>query len=158
MNKSLSLNFAVLSGIGISMLLLALLSVAPIQFLVPAAAQSTANVTTPSSNITGTLSLSIAVAINPITRGSPETLSFTTTDAQSHQAVAGAQITGTVRYPSGFTHAILGITDQSGAYSHTWTIGGHSNPGTFKVNADASATGFSKVSNTTSFEGTTKAG
>jgi hypothetical protein len=87
-----------------------------------------------------------------------ETLRFTTTDAQSHQAIAGAQITGNVIYASGFTHPILGVTDQSGSYSHTWTIGGHSNPGTFKVNADASATGFSKVSNTTSFEVTTRAG
>jgi hypothetical protein len=87
-NRSPSLNYAILSGVGISMLLLVLLSVAPIQFLVPSAAQSTTNVANPTSNTNGTLSLSIAVAINPITRGSTETLRFTTTDTQSHQAVA----------------------------------------------------------------------
>jgi hypothetical protein len=162
MNKSLSLNLAIIAGIGFSMLLIASLNPAPTLFLQSAVGQSTTsatNGTTSASNTTGTLSLTIVPAINPISRGNVQTLKFSTTDTQSHQAIVGAQIAGSVTYGSGMVRPLTGgTTDQSGTYTESWTIGGHSNPGTFGVTAQASAAGYSPVSNTTSFQVTTKGG
>ncbi len=99
------------------------------------------------------LTISIAVAEDPIVRGNVQTITIMVSDQVSKQKVAGALVDVTVTYASGqTTKAFSDNTDNLGQVSFSWRIGGNSAPGTFTVAVDASTSGYEEASTMTSFE------
>lgn len=85
-----------------------------------------------------------------ISRGSTQSMTVIVTDDSG--SVSGASIDVKVVYASGSTTKDFGgMTDSSGEYSFSWTIGGNSSPGTFKVFVDASKSGYSSASESFTF-------
>jgi hypothetical protein len=101
------------------------------------------------------LSVSIQVAHNHISRGSTQTIGVKVSDkSNSSKPVSGAHVDGKVIYASHKeTESFSGNTDSKGEMSpsHSWQIGGHSNPGIFPVNVHVSAKGYKPASATTTF-------
>jgi hypothetical protein len=97
------------------------------------------------------LSVSIRVEHDPISRGSTQTVFVKVYDnnkGNSSKPVSEAHVDGKVIYAS---HE--NITDSKGDMNppHSWQIGGNSDPGTFRVNAHASSKGYKPASATTAF-------
>lgn len=69
------------------------------------------------------------VAVSPaqesIVRGNVQTLNVETSEP--------ADLIGSISYASSFVRAFSGSTDEDGAFSYEWRIGGNSNPGSFNV-------------------------
>lgn len=99
------------------------------------------------------LVVSVSVARNPISRGSVQTIYVTVTDGTNK--MSDATTTGRVTYASGYTHDFSGSTDANGQYSHSWQIGGNSNPGTFSVSVTATKAGYQDGHGSTAFTVTT---
>jgi hypothetical protein len=116
---------------------------------------TTTTVSHSSSSTLKLLSISIRVAHDPISRGSTQTVFVKVSDkGNSSKPVSGANVDGKVIYASHeTTEPFSGITDSKGEMSpsHSWQIGGHSNPGIFRVNVHASAKGYKPASATTTF-------
>jgi hypothetical protein len=113
--------------------------------------RSDVNGTCPTSK---TLSLSIAVAKDPIVRGHEQTITVKVSDENSHQRISSANVQGNVRYASGSTDngdKFSGSTDNNGVVSYTWPISGNAVPGKFTANVQASKEGYKSASGTKSF-------
>ncbi|HJT49956.1 MAG TPA: FxLYD domain-containing protein [Nitrososphaeraceae archaeon] len=101
------------------------------------------------------LSVSIHVAHDPISRGSTQTIDVKVSDKSNSKPVPGANVNGKVTYASHeTTKQFSGITDTTGEMkpSYSLTIGPHSNPGIFRVDVNADAKGYKSGSGTTTFE------
>jgi hypothetical protein len=100
------------------------------------------------------LDIALAIAKNPISRGSPQTITVTVSDADSKQKIGGAKVDLKVRYASGSTTndgSYSGSTDSRGQASHTWKIGPNSDLGTFTAIAHVSSPGYSSETKTAKF-------
>jgi hypothetical protein len=103
------------------------------------------------------LSVSIRVEHDPISRGSTQTVFVKVYDnnkGNSSKPVSEAHVDGKVIYASHEKiEPFSGITDSKGDMNppHSWQIGGNSDPGTFRVNAHASSKGYKPASATTAF-------
>jgi len=85
------------------------------------------------------LALKIQVEKNPINVGDKETITITAIDKSSHKEVSDATIQGKVTYHN---REIEKFSDSGGKALYSWKIASKSDPGTFKVIADASAEGY----------------
>ena len=85
------------------------------------------------------LALKIQVEKNPINVGDKETITITAIDKSSNKEVADATIHGKVTYHN---REIEKFSDSGGKALYSWKIASKSDPGTFKVIADASAEGY----------------
>lgn len=102
---------------------------------------------------TGSLSVKVDFAHDPIVRGNTQTITVIVTDANTGERVGEAGVDGMVTYASGSTtKPFSGITEQDGEVAYTWKIGGNSSPGTFSVDIEVSADGYEDANMSTSFE------
>jgi hypothetical protein len=152
LRKRLQYNYVIMSGVASSIILVASLFTPSSQF-----SQHDDNVTNAvtgigATNQTEALAISIAIAKNPTTRDSEETITVKVSDAISNQVVVGASVDGEVKYVDSTVKRFFNITDGSGQVSYNWIISGDSTPGTFTVTAQSSAAGYPTASNTTTFE------
>jgi hypothetical protein len=100
----------------------------------------------------GILSLGIEVAQNPIAAGSRQTITVTASEQNSNVKVIGAEVVGNIKYVTTTTKEFSGITDSTGKVSYSWKIGANSKPGTFTIEAKASANGYEHSTRTRTFE------
>jgi hypothetical protein len=109
-----------------------------------------------SSTSVKSLSVSIHVAHDPISRGSEQTIFVKVSEkVNSSKPVSGAHVDGKVTYASHeTTKQFSGITDTTGEMKppYSWTIGPGSKPGIFRVDANADAKGYKSASATTTFK------
>jgi hypothetical protein len=115
---------------------------------------TTTKVSHSSIPILKSLSVSIRVAHDPISRGSMQTISVKVSEkSNSSKPISGANVNGRVVYASHqTTNTFSGVTDDKGEIDpYSWQIGGHSNTGTFPVNVDVSSKGYTPASATKSF-------
>jgi hypothetical protein len=102
------------------------------------------------------LSVSIHVAHNPISRGSTQTIDVKVSEkGNSSKPVPGAHVDGKVTYASHeHIETFSGITDSNGDMkpSYSWTIGPNSKLGIFRVDVNSDAQGYKSGSGTTTFE------
>jgi hypothetical protein len=101
------------------------------------------------------LSVSLHVAHNTISRGSTQTIDVKVSDKSNSKPVPGPNVDGKVIYASNeHTETFSGITGSNGDMkpSHSWQIGGNSKTGIFTVNAHADAKGYNPASATKTFE------
>ena len=98
------------------------------------------------------LQLDISVANDPIVRGNKQTITSEVSDSKSKDKVSGAAIEGKMTYTTGNTKSFSGVSDSSGKLSSSLEIGPNSNPGTFRVNVEASANGYESTSKSTTFQ------
>ncbi len=86
------------------------------------------------------LKISLAVAEDPITRGTAQTVTVkVTSDGES---VSNAFVSAKVVYASGTIKSFNGKTDISGSWSFSWYIGENVKAGTFTVKATAGRSGY----------------
>ena len=85
------------------------------------------------------LALKIQLEKNPINVGDKETITVTAIDKSSNKEVANATIQGKVTYHN---REIEKFSDSGGKALYSWKIASKSDPGTFKIMADASAEGY----------------
>jgi len=84
------------------------------------------------STIKPLLGVAVSYGLNPIPRGSIQTISVQVGDSDG--AVSGSTVGIEVDYASGYTtRNFTCTTSQDGSCSISWTIGGNSNSGTFTV-------------------------
>jgi hypothetical protein len=110
---------------------------------------STTILSTTTSTITSTtttislipLSLVVTAQVDPIVKGDDQTIINTVTDGSN--PIENALVNTTVTYASGYTRKFDGLTNSSGIFNFTWTIGSISTPGIFIVNSTAIKTGYS---------------
>ena len=99
---------------------------------------------------TPTLSVSVSTDKSSYTRGS--TVHITVTVTSSSSPVSGASVTVTVTNPNGSTSHGSGTTNSGGHVSFSYAVGKHPLVGTYKVSAQASATGYLSGSGSTTFK------
>jgi len=100
-----------------------------------------------------TLSITIKVGTDPIIRGHIETVTVTVSDTSNpSRKIAGAKVGGEVFYTTGFHKSIsCSNTDQNGKSQCSFIIGPNSDPGTFKITIDVSASGYKPASKSATF-------
>ena len=87
------------------------------------------------------LNATISFALNPIQRGSTQTITVSVSDSDG--PVPGANASIEVDYASGYTvHNFACLTATNGSCSISWTIGSTSTPGVFRVIIDVEGESF----------------
>lgn len=99
------------------------------------------------------LSITIEVSADPIIRGHIEAVTVTVSDKSNpSKKIVGAKVGGEVFYHSGFHKSIsCSNTDQNGKSECSFIIGPNSDPGTFKITINVSASGYKPASKSATF-------
>jgi hypothetical protein len=114
------------------------------------ASNSTISAPSNSENQASKMMIQIEVAEDPISLGDEQTITVTVNDAISDETIKYADIDGMVTYPSGDTTEF--DDDDDGIVSYAWEVDEDSEPGTFTVDVNASASGYQEISKSISFE------
>jgi hypothetical protein len=105
------------------------------------------------NNTIRTLSASVHVDKSTVHPGDKQTITIKVTDTNTTNVIAGAKVTGSVMDPSGSSKKSLdGITDYTGKYSYSWTVGDNGAIGSYKVEAQVSYSGYSNNTASKSFK------
>ncbi|ALI34571.1 hypothetical protein NMY3_00357 [Candidatus Nitrosocosmicus oleophilus] len=108
-----------------------------------------------SDSLNNDLEIDIDIAKDPIGRGDLQTIGVSVSDSDTDDAIAGANVDGTVKYATNRDYDTGNFnedTDNDGKVEHTWRIGGGSDEGTFNVIVKVDANGYNSQTETTTFE------
>ncbi len=110
----------------------------------PSAPPTSSGITSESSGQKNkTMSVTIDVTTNPISRGSRKNISITVSDTASNEKIAGASITGKLLNPGGnYLSDFNGNTYFNGQFVYSWIIGKKGDRGELTIEAQAAASGY----------------